>query len=68
MRYSLALLLVPATALAGSIKGTVLFEGEPPTQPVLKRDSDPKCSKDRADEAIVVAKGKLRTTRPPLPS
>jgi plastocyanin len=60
MRYSLALLLVWSTAFAGSIKGTVLFEGEPPTQPKLKRDSDPKCSKDRADEAIVVAKGKLR--------
>jgi hypothetical protein len=47
----------PAT---GSVKGTVLFEGEPPAQPVLKRDSEPKCAKDRHDEAIVVAKGKLR--------
>ncbi|MEO8550492.1 MAG: TonB-dependent receptor, partial [Kofleriaceae bacterium] len=41
-------------------KGTVLFEGEAPTQAKLKRDADPKCSKDRADEAVVVAKGKLR--------
>jgi plastocyanin len=51
---------VSSVALAGSVKGTVLFEGEPPTQPVLKRDSDLKCSQNRADEQIVVAKGKLR--------
>lgn len=61
-RLPLALLLVTSLAHAdpGSIKGTVLFEGEPPTQPALKRDVDPKCSKDRLDEAIVVTKGKLR--------
>ena len=47
-------------ALAGSVKGTVLFEGEPPTQETLKRDSDQKCSKDKVDEAVVVTKGKLR--------
>jgi plastocyanin len=51
---------VSSIASAGSVKGTVLFEGEPPTQPVLKRDSDLKCSQNRADEQIVVAKGKLR--------
>ncbi|HUJ57123.1 MAG TPA: carboxypeptidase regulatory-like domain-containing protein [Kofleriaceae bacterium] len=44
----------------GSIKGTVLFEGEPPEQPKQKRDADPKCSQDRAEEAIVVHRGKLR--------
>jgi plastocyanin len=59
-RFALALLLVSSTATAGSIKGTVLFEGEPPEQPTLQRDSDPKCSKDRNDEAVVVTKGKLR--------
>ncbi|HEY5927583.1 MAG TPA: carboxypeptidase regulatory-like domain-containing protein [Kofleriaceae bacterium] len=59
-RFALALLFVSSTASAGSVKGTVLFEGEPPVQETLKRDSDPKCSKDKADEAIVVAKGKLR--------
>jgi plastocyanin len=55
-----AVACVSSNALAGSVKGTVLFEGEPPTQPVLKRDSDPKCSQNRTDEQIVVAKGKLR--------
>lgn len=59
-RLVLALLSVSAIAHAGSIKGTVLFEGEPPEQPKLKRDVDPKCSQDRRDEAIVVNKGKLR--------
>lgn len=59
-RAVLVLALTSSTAFAGSIKGTVLFEGEPPTQLVLKRDSDPKCSKGRTDEAIVVSKGKLR--------
>ena len=59
-RFALAVLLVSSTATAGSIKGTVLFEGEPPDQPKLQRDADPKCSKDRVDEAIVVTKGKLR--------
>ena len=48
-----------ATARAGSVKGTVLFEGEPPEQPVLKRGVDPKCTPNRTDEAVVVAKGKL---------
>ena len=57
---ALVLLCVSSVAHAGSIKGTVLFEGEPPAQPKLQRDADPKCSKDRVDEAIVVTKGKLR--------
>jgi len=56
----ISVLWVSSIARAGSIKGTVLFEGEPPEQPKLKRDVDPKCSKDRRDEAIVVNKGKLR--------
>src|SRR5678816_370208 len=59
-RAVLVLVLTTSTAFAGSVKGTVLFEGEPPTQPVLKRDSDPKCAKGRTDEAVVVTKGKLR--------
>jgi len=49
-----------SAAHAGSIKGTVLFEGEPPEQETLERDSDPKCSKTKQDEAVVVTKGKLR--------
>jgi plastocyanin len=59
-RLALLGILLTGTAYAGSVKGTVLFEGEPPEQPKLKRDVDPKCSKDRRDEAIVVSKGKLR--------
>jgi hypothetical protein len=59
-RLALVLLLASSPAVAGSVKGTVLFEGEAPTQPTLQRDADPKCSKGRADEAIVVTKGKLR--------
>ena len=59
LRLSLLLGCVSSVAFAGSVKGTVLFEGEPPTQPVLKRTSDPKCTQNRTDEAIVVTKGKL---------
>ena len=60
LRAALLLVCLSSTAFAGSVKGTVLFEGEPPTQDTLKRDSDQKCSKDKADEAVVVTKGKLR--------
>lgn len=60
LRLTALLLSIASTAHAGSIKGTVLFEGEPPTQDKLARDSDPKCSKDKTDEAVVVTKGKLR--------
>lgn len=60
LRTVIAVLCLSATAHAGSVKGTVLFEGEPPEQPTLERDSDKKCTKDRADEAVVVHKGKLR--------
>lgn len=59
-RFALALVCVSSVAHAGSIKGTVLFEGDPPPQETLKRDSDPKCSADRSDEQVVVTKGKLR--------
>jgi plastocyanin len=59
-RFALTLVCVSSSAYAGSVKGTVLYEGEPPTQETLKRDSDPKCSKDKTDEAVVVTKGKLR--------
>jgi hypothetical protein len=60
LAVTLALMIPSSSAQAGSITGTILYEGEPPTQAVMKRDADPKCSKDRADEAIVVTKGKLR--------
>lgn len=59
-RLPFALLCLSSLARAGTIKGTVLFEGEPPEQPVLDMHTDAKCPKGHTDEAIVVAKGKLR--------
>jgi hypothetical protein len=60
MRFSLLFALVASTAHAGSITGTVLFEGEPPEPATQERHVDPKCLQDKPDDAIVVAKGKLR--------
>jgi hypothetical protein len=60
LRLTAVLVSIASTAHAGSITGTVLFEGEPPTQETLARDSDPKCSKNKTDEAVVVTKGKVR--------
>ena len=60
MRCALLLLALSSVAHAGSVKGTVIFVGEPPEQPTVKRDADPKCGKDRPDEAVVVTKGKVR--------
>jgi len=62
-RHALVLVCLAAldpAAHAGSVKGTVLFEGEPPENKTPKREADPKCGKDRPDEAVVVTKGKLR--------
>lgn len=60
-RLAFALLLVSSAAHAGSIKGTVIFEGEPPDRKPLLRDSDPYCQKTpRASEDVVVTKGRLK--------
>ncbi len=52
----------PKAAVVGTIKGTVLFEGEPPERATLDRKSDPFCMKQastaNADD-VVVTKGKL---------
>jgi plastocyanin len=48
-----------ADAPTGSVKGTVLFEGEPPERAKQDRVGDPKCTQDVLDDAIVVTKGKL---------
>lgn len=61
----LVALLLPAVAFAeapaGSIKGTVLFEGEAPDRPPLKRDTDPYCQKTaKLADDVIVTKGKLR--------
>jgi plastocyanin len=64
-RLLLILLALAGAARAdtgvGTIKGTVLFEGEPPERPQLKRDKDPYCAKTpKLGEDIIVTKGKLR--------
>ena len=58
--YFFAASAARADSPSGSVKGTVIFEGEAPDRPKLKRDVDPKCSQDKVDEAVVVTKGKLR--------
>jgi plastocyanin len=59
---SAALADAPKAAVTGTIKGTVLFEGEPPEQATLDRKSDPFCAKQAATanaDDVVVTKGKL---------
>jgi len=64
MRAALVLLLLSSVASAdtkGTIKGTVIFEGEAPDRPKLVRDTDPVCAKvDKLSEDVVVTKGKLK--------
>src|ERR1044071_7881299 len=63
MRAAIALLLLTSAASAdkGSIKGTVIFEGEAPDRPKLVRDTDPVCAKvDKLSEDVIVTKGKLK--------
>jgi hypothetical protein len=59
----LAVVITLAASLAaadtGSIKGTVLYEGEPPERAKQDRVSDPKCAQGGLDDAIVVTKSKL---------
>jgi plastocyanin len=50
-----------APPAAGSIKGTVIFEGEAPERQPLVRDTDPYCHRTpRLSEDVVVTGGKLR--------
>jgi hypothetical protein len=44
---------------AGVVSGTVIFEGETPTLPEVKRSSDKKCPQQGSDVSIVVTHGKL---------
>jgi plastocyanin len=64
MRAMLVLLLLATAAHAetkGTIKGTVIFEGEAPDRPKLVRDTDPVCAKvDKLAEDVIVTKGKLK--------
>jgi plastocyanin len=50
-----------AAPAKGSIKGTVIYEGEAPTRAPLRRDTDPYCAKSpKLDEDVIVTKGKLK--------
>ena len=64
MRRALLLLVLTSVASAenkGSIKGTVIFEGEAPDREKLTRDTDPVCAKtERLSEDVIVTKGKLK--------
>lgn len=61
-----ALMAIGTPALAqpaarGSIKGTVIYEGEAPTRAPVRRDTDPYCAKTpKLDEDVLVTKGKLK--------
>ena len=63
MRLAVAFLLVPSLAAAnpGGVKGTVIFEGEPPERLAQKREGDPYCAKiAKLSDDVVVTKGKLK--------
>src|SRR4051812_21125237 len=56
---------VPAAHAAPGIKGTVVFDGEPPERLKLRRDTDPYCAKlDQAaaklSDDVIVTHGKLK--------
>jgi plastocyanin len=62
-----ALLLVPAVAVlgapafAGTIKGTVIYEGQGPERTEVVRDTDPYCAKTKQlSDDVIVTKGKLK--------
>jgi hypothetical protein len=57
----LAVATIAHAAPQGSVKGTVIFEGEVPERLALRRDTDPYCAKvARLDEDVIVTRGKLK--------
>ena len=57
----LGLATVAHAGPTGSVKGTVIFEGEAPDRPKLRRDTDPYCAKiDKLAEDVIVTRGKLK--------
>lgn len=65
MRAVIVLILLTSVAHAestkGSIKGTVIFDGEAPDRSKLVRDTDPVCAKvDKLAEDVIVTKGRLK--------
>ena len=56
-----AALSLPGAALAGSIKGTVIYEGVDPERPPQERDTDAYCKKIPAlSDDVIATKGKLK--------
>src|SRR5258708_6093215 len=46
---------------AGSVKGSVVFEGEAPDRLKQRRDTDPYCAKgEKLTDDVIVTKGKLK--------
>jgi len=76
--WALPVVLCLATAAhaepTGTVKGTVIFEGESPDRPRLRRDTDPYCARfDKLSEDVIVTRGKLkdvlvRVKNGPLPA
>ena len=63
LRSSLILLALTTMAHAdkGTIKGTVIYEGEVPDAPKVKRDADPYCAKTaKTSDELLVTHGKLK--------
>jgi hypothetical protein len=69
MRIAIAIGVLATTSPAaparaeptGSVKGTVIFEGEAPDRVKLRRDTDPYCAKiDALSDDVIVTRGKLK--------
>jgi hypothetical protein len=63
LRTTLVLIALCSVAHAdkGTIKGTVIYEGEVPDAPVVKRDTDPYCAKiKKTSDELIVTHGKLK--------
>lgn len=66
MRIAIAIGVLATTAPAraeptGSVKGTVIFEGEAPDRVKQRRDTDPYCAKIEAvSDDVIVTRGKLK--------
>jgi len=71
---ALGLLTAAHADPTGTVKGTVIFEGEPPDRPRLHRETDPYCARfDKFSEDVIVTRGKLkdvlvRVKNGPLPA
>jgi hypothetical protein len=67
VRIAITALIVAASATAVraepavAVKGSVVFEGDAPDRPRVRRDSDPYCARtDQLADDIIVSNGKLR--------